>query len=247
MDQGTKEQLWEHFNKLPEEVRKTFPALNISQKLEAIPDVQPLSEDQKVMIKNEIILIFLGLRSPFELTTNIKYGAEIARERAENITHAIERTILSPNMHLLEQVFDTQDNEEPKRVVTDGIERREPSATVSHVDMYRESVDDAESDKKGERIPLKAVPDVTRNRQVPSPIRTMSTDMEQPKNSLDIFRERLAKPVSTPVEQTVLEEKGSTAQTPKPQRNAEVMPKKEAVPPASSAPKGHDPYRESIN
>jgi hypothetical protein len=73
----------------------------------------------------------------------------------------------------------------------------------------------------------------------------MQTD-SKPSNSLDIFSERLSKPVSTPVEQTVIEEEKTKPAPAAPPAKPKEIPRKE-VSPAAPSPSGHDPYREPID
>lgn len=263
MDEQIKSRFTTYFNKLPKDVQDAFYGLHIDSFVAQHKEMQPLEDWQKFAVENDIIFTFVGLSEPAMLATRIRADAEISRERAENIARIIENEILLPNAHILDQVFDTIGESEPQIPVPDGVARQPSPVNTAVHDTYREPIDDARpphtnkmqtASRQNGTIRSDSMmrpPAAAQNMKQPgaSPIpsiRTMSTDMEQPKNSLDIFGERLAKPVSTPVEQTVLEEKKSAVPS-KPQETSVAVPKKETLPAASQAPKGHDPYREPIN
>lgn len=102
-----KQELKEYFASLPIEIQKRILSLNLRELILQIPEAQPLQEVQIIAVENEVALVLLGLQDTVELTTNIKYNAEIARDRAEKISKAINQNILIPNQDILEEVFDT--------------------------------------------------------------------------------------------------------------------------------------------
>lgn len=249
MNQDTEKELVAYFNSLPQEMQGAFRSLNLTQRLQSIPDMQPLQDNQKTMIRNEIVLTFIGLRNIPELTTNIKYSADISRDRAERIARIIERDIFIPNMSLLERTFG----------VKEAIKNTQETVSSAPIDGIKPGQSQPTSTTQPQRQPQRIyVPEVpgTIPEQKPQPapqpqpkqVRGPYDPYKEPfaenektsvvgdthpstpaPHSLEVFRERLTKQVSAPVEQVILAEK-----------------KKERPAPATKEELAKDPYRETI-
>ena len=164
------------FKSLPKNVQEKFLSLDLTAELAKIPDAEPLQEKQKIAIENEIAGVFLGFSDLQEFTTVIKHQAEIARERAENISKALMINLFTPNAHILEQIYGTVKKESsgvPKKV-TDGVVQ----ANVPQKASAPESRDES-----------------GRLQNVEQKIKKEQTD------SLDVFKKRLTAPVHTPLKE----------------------------------------------
>lgn len=95
MKEYSKEQLWELYEQLPEDLQKAVFSEEIGQKIESILEASNIKTQQKILIiiKN-VGYVFLGLLLPEELKESIlKKELKIKSDSAEKIFSAINSEI----------------------------------------------------------------------------------------------------------------------------------------------------------
>ena len=145
MEKNTKQLIQSQFKSLPSDVQESILSLDLGKSLKAITEMQPLEENQLTAIENEVMLIFLGFDDVVSLTTNIKYSAEISRERAEKIARAIQQKIFIPHAAVLEKVLRLNSNssQEMKKTTEQRVDRLQsiPEVKETHKkDMFHKKL-----------------------------------------------------------------------------------------------------------
>ncbi len=100
---------------LPEEIQKAFAETDIVGEVEKIRVKNKLMYDQASVIESEVMLVFLGLERPDDLTKNISENANIPKEIVSEIVLDIEKNILKQIKSKLAETLEKEDAESSKK------------------------------------------------------------------------------------------------------------------------------------
>ena len=131
-----KEQLWELYKALPEDLQKATFSEEVANNIQEICTENGITDDDIIFeIAKNIGYVFLGLLAPDEFENVLEKELKIEKDRAEKITSQISRFVFLPVKKSLEALYQTEIKEakvQPEKEIKEKLKRK---------DRYRETVE----------------------------------------------------------------------------------------------------------
>jgi len=125
------EQLWDLYNKLPEELKSAIFSEKTAASIWNICVKNKIEEDKISNVAQLVGQVFLGLISPKELQSVLEKEVSLSKEKAKKVSTEINRFIFSSVKRSLSELYDMEYPAESKE------EEKKPPKK----DIYREPVE----------------------------------------------------------------------------------------------------------
>lgn len=135
MPDYSKEQLWELYEQLPEDLKKATFSKEIGQTIQDICKNKGITDNDLIFnITKNIGYVFLGLLIPDDFLKTLKTELKIEKDKAEQIYSEITKSVFSPLKKSLEDLYETKI--ETKKSIDEEETRPKPIKK----DSYREPI-----------------------------------------------------------------------------------------------------------
>jgi len=135
-----KEQLWELYKKLPEDLQKAAFSEEVANNIEEICNENDITDDDAVFeIAKNVGYVFLGLLPPNEFEDFLEKEMKIKKEDAAEISSKVNRFIFLPVRESLEALYKIEIRSEPES--KSSILPESPKKSIKKKDKYREVID----------------------------------------------------------------------------------------------------------
>jgi hypothetical protein len=130
-----KEQLWELYEQLPEDLKKATFSEEIGQTIQDISKKQGIANNDLIFnITKNVGYVFLGLLTPDDFLKALKRELKIEKDKAEKIYSEITKAVFSPLKKSLEDLYET------KIEAKKSIDEEETRPKAIKKDSYREPI-----------------------------------------------------------------------------------------------------------
>ena len=144
----SKEQLWEMYKKLPEQIREAMSSEEMSDAISEICQKNNLSGENSSSISNIINEVLFGLLPAGDFQKTIEMELGLKKDAAKKISQEIDRFVFSPVSAVLGKTLSTEKKEEPIKTFRKEDERKkkllateEKPKSPSRDDTYREIIE----------------------------------------------------------------------------------------------------------
>lgn len=130
-----KEQLWELYEQLPEDLQKATFSEEIGQSIQDICKNKGIADNDLIFnITKNIGYVFLGLLVPDDFLKTLKTELKIEKDKAEQIYSEITKSVFSPLKKSLEDLYET------KIETKESIDEEKVKPKPKKQDGYREPI-----------------------------------------------------------------------------------------------------------
>ena len=144
----SKEQLWEMYKKLPEQIREAMSSEEMSDAISEICQKNNISVEDSSSISNIINEVLFGILLAGDFQKTIETELGLKKDAAKKISQEIDRFVFSPISAVSGKTLPIEKKEEPAKTAKEGAEAKKdlPAAGEkpkfsSQNDTYRESVE----------------------------------------------------------------------------------------------------------
>jgi len=144
----SKEQLWEMYKKLPEQIRETLSSEEMSDTISEICQKNNLSTEDNSLISNIINEVLFGILPASDFQKTIEMEMELRKDAAKKISQEIDRFVFSPVSAVLGKTLETEKKKETIKTMREETETKkelpvtkEKPKSSSQSDTYRESLE----------------------------------------------------------------------------------------------------------
>jgi len=135
-----KEQLWELYKNLPEDLKKTTFSEEVANNISEICNESGLTDDDVIFqIAKNIGYVFLGLLPPDEFSIVLEKELKIEKDKSEEISLKVNRFIFLPVRQSLEALYKIEIKPELRSKITTSPEI--PKKTIKRKDKYLEPIE----------------------------------------------------------------------------------------------------------
>lgn len=131
-----KEQLWELYEQLPEDLQKATFSEEIGQTIQDICNKNGVADNDLIFnITKNVGYVFLGLLAPNDFLKTLKTEMKIEKNKAEQIHSEVIKSVFSPVKKSLEDLYET------KIEVKEITPKKETKPNPKKEDGYREIIE----------------------------------------------------------------------------------------------------------
>lgn len=144
MPNYTKEQLWELYKNLPEDLQKATFSDEVAQNIQETCNNNGITEDEVISeIAKNIGYVFLGLLPPDELSYVLEKNLKIEKSKSEEIASEITRFVFLPLRPSLEALYQTKikPSVKPGANLTKPVGVPQIKKQPKKKDVYREAIE----------------------------------------------------------------------------------------------------------
>ncbi len=134
----SREQLWEFYKKLPEELKEAAFSIEAADVIQGVCQRNKIEEDKISKITEYVGNVLLGLLPPEDFQNTLEEELKLEKETIEKVAQEINRFIFYPVKPALEQLYKTGavSKEETERPVIEKTERK-----PAKEDIYKEPIE----------------------------------------------------------------------------------------------------------